>query len=160
MKGPILVEIEEKILVGSKILTSLANDKTGALWQSFMPKRDEIKNRKNKEYFSVQIYEGGLKPQSFTEDTMFEKWAAVEVNEAEGFPTNMEALTIPAGKYAVFIHHGLANEFSKSLRYIYESWMPSSGFQLDNRPHFEVMGDKYYGPTDANSEEEIWIPIK
>jgi AraC family transcriptional regulator len=29
---------------------------------------------------------------------------------------------------------------------------------LDNRPHFEILGEKYkQGSTDA--EEEIWIPV-
>jgi AraC family transcriptional regulator len=30
---------------------------------------------------------------------------------------------------------------------------------LDNRPHFEILGEKYkQGSPD--SEEEIWIPVK
>jgi AraC family transcriptional regulator len=30
---------------------------------------------------------------------------------------------------------------------------------LDDRPHFEILGDKYKN-GDPDSEEEIWIPIK
>jgi len=30
---------------------------------------------------------------------------------------------------------------------------------LDDRPHFEVLGDKYKN-ADPDSEEEIWIPIR
>jgi AraC family transcriptional regulator len=30
---------------------------------------------------------------------------------------------------------------------------------LDQRPHVEVMGEKYKN-NDPDSEEEIWIPIK
>jgi len=30
---------------------------------------------------------------------------------------------------------------------------------LDNRPHFEVLGEKYKN-GDPESEEEIWIPVK
>jgi len=160
MKDPTILEIEEKKLVGANIITTLSEDKTGALWQSFMPQRNQIKNRTSNEYFSVQIYEGGLIPETFTNDTPFVKWAAIEISEVDDLPENLEFLKIPKGKYAVFIHHGLANEFNKSMQYIFENWLPSSGFQLDSRPHFEIMGDKYFGPTDANSEEEIWIPIK
>jgi AraC family transcriptional regulator len=35
----------------------------------------------------------------------------------------------------------------------------SKEYELDDRPHFEILGDKYKN-NDPNSEEEIWIPIK
>jgi AraC family transcriptional regulator len=159
LKEPNIIEISSKKLVGARIINSLAEDKTGILWQRFMPKRKMIKNRVNSDYWSVQNYEN-FDPSSFTEDTKFEKWAAVEVSECADLPDELETFDLPAGKYAVFIHHGLASEFHKALRYIFETWLPASGFQLDERPHFEIMGSKYYGPTDANSEEETWIPIK
>ncbi|MEP1984886.1 MAG: GyrI-like domain-containing protein, partial [Maribacter dokdonensis] len=38
-------------------------------------------------------------------------------------------------------------------------WIPNSEYQLDGRPHFEVLGAKYKN-NDPNSEEEVWIPIK
>jgi AraC family transcriptional regulator len=156
---PKIVDIHPKKLVGAKIINSLAEDKTGVLWQQFMPKRKMIKNRVNSDYWSVQNYKN-FDPASFTEETQFEKWAAVEVSEYEELPDGLETFDLPGGKYAVFIFHGLASEYHKALRYIYESWLPSSSHELDERPHFEIMGSKYYGPTDANSEEETWIPIK
>ena len=160
MKEPKIVTIEEKKLVGARTDISLVNDKTGALWQSFMPKRHQIKNRTDNQYYSIQNYHGVVFPQEFTDETVFEKWAAVEVSSFSEFPEEFETMTIPSGQYAVFIHHGLASDFRKTMEYIFGKWLPGSRYQLDSRPHFEVMGDKYYGPTDANSEEEIWIPIK
>jgi AraC family transcriptional regulator len=35
----------------------------------------------------------------------------------------------------------------------------ASGYEIDARPHFEILGSKYVN-ADAESEEEIWIPIK
>jgi AraC family transcriptional regulator len=35
--------------------------------------------------------------------------------------------------------------------------LPGSEYFLDNRPHFEVLGDKYKN-NDPTSEEEIWKP--
>jgi len=157
---PKIVEIKSKKLVGAKIINSISDDKTGILWQSFMPKRHEIKNRTHSGYFSIQIYPNLIDLSSFTEETEYEKWAAVEVTEYGELPEGLETFDLPGGKYAIFIHHGLAKEFPKTWRYIYESWLPGSDYHLDKRPHFEIMGDKYYGPTDANSEEEIWVPIK
>lgn len=60
--------------------------------------------------------------------------------------------------YAVFDYKGSSDDGSV-FKYIFNTWLPQSGYQLDNRPHFEVLGDKYRN-SDPNSEEEIWIPIK
>lgn len=157
---PEIVEIEPKKLVGAKIFCSVANDKTGKLWQKFMPKRKQIENRIEGQYYSVKIFEGIPDFKNFTEDLEFEKWAAVEVSGYGAFPTGLEKMELPGGKYAVFVHHGLASDFTKTMEYIFVEWLPNSKYQLDERPHFEIMGEKYYGPTDANSEEEIWIPIR
>ena len=32
-------------------------------------------------------------------------------------------------------------------------------YTLDDRPHFEILGEKYKN-QDPDSEEELWIPIK
>ena len=160
MNHPKIIDIKEKIIVGCSVSNSVVHDKTGMLWQKFMPKRKQIENRLNSDYLSVEIYPKGLKFRDFDEETEFEKWAAVEVSKIESIPEGMKTLTIPDGKYAVFIHHGLAADFPKTLKYIFEDWMPNANFEEDSRPHFEVMGDKYYGPTDANSQEEVWVPIK
>lgn len=71
----------------------------------------------------------------------------------------METLTLTGGKYAVFIHKGTPAEFPLTAAYIYRSWLPDSGYELEEREHFEVMGPKYL-PNDPNAEEEIWFPVK
>ena len=160
MTSPRIVEIKPKTLIGSRVRCSLKEDKTGYLWQQFMPKRKNIQHRVNQDYISAQKFDGPQDLLTFTEETEFEKWAAVEVSEIGEIPEGLEQLKIEGGKYAVFIHHGLLSEFHKTKNYIFEVWLPNSGFTLDDRVHFEVMGEKYYGPTDANSEEEIWSPVK
>lgn len=69
---PKIVDIHPKKLVGAKIINSLAEDKTGVLWQKFMPKRKMIKNRVNSDYWSVQNYKN-FDPASFTEETQDRK---------------------------------------------------------------------------------------
>jgi predicted transcriptional regulator YdeE len=57
------------------------------------------------------------------------------------------------------------DQFLKSLKLSYrETSHPKIGAKttekkIDNRPHFEVLGDKYKN-NDPSSEEEIWIPIR
>ena len=60
------------------------------------------------------------------------------------------------GLYAVFYCEGNSPEV---FQYIFQTWVPHSGFTLDQRPHFEVFGEKYKNNV-PNSEEEIWIPIQ
>jgi AraC family transcriptional regulator len=70
---------------------------------------------------------------------------------------HFEQLEIPKGTYAVFNYKGLSTDHS-IWRYIYGTWMASSPYTLDNRPHFERLGARYKN-NDPSSEEEIWIPI-
>ncbi|MBK8342237.1 MAG: GyrI-like domain-containing protein [Bacteroidetes bacterium] len=67
-------------------------------------------------------------------------------------------MIIPAGKYAVFYYKGLNTDHS-IFNYIFQDWIPQSGYQLDDRPHFDVLDERYKN-NDPESEEEIWIPIK
>lgn len=95
----------------------------------------------------------------FTPATPFEQWAAVEVENWGVLPEGMEALLLPGGPYAVFIYRGIPAHFSRLAQYIFGHWLPQSTFALDDRPHFEIMGEDYR-PDDPNAEEEVWIPLK
>ena len=70
----------------------------------------------------------------------------------------MEKFTLEGGLYAVFDYKGLPGN-PEIFQYIFTEWLPGSGYLLDNRPHFEVIGAKYKA-NSPESEEEIWIPIK
>jgi len=150
--------LKEKQLVGKRLHMSFANNRTMELWQSFMPLLKKITNRKGKELYSAEVYPD-LFFNNYNVNTDFEKWAAVEVADDHDIPEGMDSLVFPAGLYAVFIHKGTADKGPETYRYIFVDWLPRSGFDLDNRPHFAVMGEKYKKYDDA-SEEEIWIPVK
>jgi AraC family transcriptional regulator len=151
--------INEKRLIGSHRTMSFADNQTFELWHSFMPRLKEIVNRSDSNLFSIEVYNNPEYFLHFNPATTFVKWAAVEVSSHEIVPPGMELLIIPAGAYAVFLHRGPASEGEKTYRYIFETWLPASGYTLDNRPHFAVMGDKYKN-NHPESEEEIWIPVK
>ena len=136
---------------------SFAANKTGQLWGSFMPRRKEITNPVNSDLCSLQIYERGYFDK-FDPTREFEKWALVEVTDSSEVPDGMEAFICPGGKYAVFLYKGSSNDNSV-FQYILSTWLPASPCRLDDRPHFEVLGEKYQN-GDPESEEEIWIPIR
>lgn len=153
---PEIVTIAEKKMLGMRIEMSLVMNKTGELFRSFMPRKKEITNTISTGVYALQQYEF----KTFTPQTVFEKWACVEVKDFENIPIKMETFTLKSGLYAVFIHKGTVKEFSKTMMRITQVWLPKSGYLIDkNRPHFEYLGEKSLGPNNPDSEEEVWIPI-
>jgi AraC family transcriptional regulator len=150
--------IPEKKLIGKSIKTSFANDRTFDLWENFMPRRKEILNNLSTDLFSLQIYDKSFF-ENFNPHVEFEKWALVEVSDFDNIPENMAAFTLQEGLYAVFLHKNATSTPEKTFGYIYQTWIPNSEYELDDRPHFEVLGAKYKH-NDVSSEEEIWIPIR
>jgi AraC family transcriptional regulator len=153
------VTIRTKKLIGKKLKMSVINDRTMELWQSFMPRRKEITNAENDFLYSVQVFESEKYFYQFSPEIEFEKWAAVEMAEFTNIPESMEMLEIPEGLYAVFNYKGPANAALPFFQYIFQTWIPESGYSVDNRPHFALMGEKYRG-NNPDSEEEIWVPVK
>ncbi len=150
--------LPEKKLIGNRMEMSFTNNRTGELWRSFMPRRNQISNPVNADLYSIEVYP----PQFFDRfdpSALFEKWAAMEVEDFHAVPKEMEMITLPSGLYAVFLHKGPASEGPKTYNFIFQTWLPNSDYQLDHRPHFALMGEKYK-QDDPGSEEEIWIPIK
>lgn len=147
----------EKKLVGKRLTMSFANYKIGELWRGFTPRQKEITNNLTNDLISLVVY----KPTHFTDFKLtneFERWATVEVAKFDNVPNEMETFVLPGGVYAVFDYKGL-NTDNSIFQYILRTWLPSSEYVLDNRPHFEVLGDKYKN-NDPASEEEIWIPVR
>ncbi len=157
---PTLRTLTAKKLVGKRMRMSFSEDKTFELWRSFMPRRGEIRDGVGSELYSVEVYDyDPLYFTNFDPAKEFDKWAAVEVTGFDAVPGEMEALTLPGGLYAVFVHKGPASAGPETYRHIFGTWLPGSAFILADRPHLAVMGAKYRH-EDPSSEEEIWIPIR
>lgn len=122
-----------------------------------MPRRKKIAGLSNNLLYSVEVYEPGFFNR-FNPEAVFEKWAAMESAVSEPLPSGMQRLILPAGLYAVFNYRGPAKDGYKAYQYIYQTWIPQSGYAIDDRPHFAVMGEKYNNVNDE-SEETLWIPV-
>lgn len=154
-----IVRISPKKLIGKRLKMSLSNNRTFELWQSFMSNKKDINNSLATDLFSMQVFDASLDFKDFNQDTEFEKWAAVEVQDFNIIPNDMEPYTLPGGLYAVFVHKGAASAGHKTFQYIFGIWLPKSEYVLDNRPHFELLGEKYKN-ENPDSEEEVWIPVR
>ena len=149
--------LQPKKLIGLYTQMSLSLDKTGMVWGQFGPRIKEVQNRVSADKISMQVYPPAYHAK-FNPNKRFEKWATVEVSDFADIPEGMETFTLEGGKYAVFEYKGSSSDPS-IFHYIFSQWLPDSPYELDERPHFEVLGPKYKN-NDPDSEEEIWIPIR
>ena len=155
---PRIETLNEKKLIGKRMTMSYADYRIGQLWGSFMPRRKEIINNVDNDLISLVVY----KPTHFADfkpTNEFERWATVEVTSFDNVPNEMETYTLSSGLYAVFLYKGTTTDISSFYQNIFTVWIPNSAYTLDDRAHFEVLGEKYKN-NDPSSEEEIWIPIK
>ncbi|WP_316767928.1 GyrI-like domain-containing protein [Pedobacter frigiditerrae] len=155
--APRIETLSENKFVGMRLTMSFADYKIAELWRSFLPRRKEIINNLTDDLISLVVYKSDHFI-DFSPTNQFERWAAVEVIDLENVPIGMESFVLPSGLYAVFDYKGL-NTDPSIFQYILGTWLPNSAYVLDNRPHFEILGEKYKN-NDPTSEEEIWIPIK
>lgn len=154
---PRIVTIASKKLVGLRLEMSFSDYKIGELWSRFGSKRNEISNNLNGDLISLVVY-GPAHFTDFKPTNTFERWATLEVANYNDVPPGMETFDLQGGLYAVFEYKGL-NTDNSIYQYIFGTWLPGSNYELDNRPHFEILGDRYKN-DDPESEEEICIPIK
>ncbi len=153
---PVFEHLPTKKLIGKRLTMSFLHNKTGQLWGSFMPRRKEINHRVSTDLFSLQVYDQTYF-QHFNPEKEFEKWALAEVANFDHIPDGFEPFELAAGLYAIFTHKG--PDAVGIFQYIFGQWLPHSDYDLDDRPHFELLGEKYKN-GDPESEETIWIPVK
>ena len=157
MIQPEICTIGNKTLIGMSATMSLSRSTTVQLFQQFMPRREEIQYWANQKVYDLREYPINYF-EAFDPARVFTKWAAMEVIEVKSIPEGMAVYRLKGGTYAVFQYKGPMGD-PAIFQYIFNEWLPYSGYALDNRPHFDILGPRSM-PQDPNSEEEIWIPIR
>jgi AraC family transcriptional regulator len=156
---PKIIVAPPRIMAGLCIQTTLADNRTFELWSRFMPLLKQLENRVGEELCSIRRYPDGFVMATFTPESPYLEWAAVEVVSTVQLPAGFEVLELRGGTYAVFTFTGLAEDFPAFARQLYVNWLPGSGYLPDDREHLAIM-DSRYRPGDPASEEDIWIPVK
>ncbi|MFT7033197.1 MAG: AraC family transcriptional regulator [Cyclobacteriaceae bacterium] len=144
-------------LIGINLQMSISNNRTGELWRTFMLKLKELEIDANQDKYSIQLYSPDHFKQ-FNSNNEFTKWAAIQSDGLTSASTGLDTFNLEESLYAIFDYKGLSSDPS-IFQYIYADWLPKSEYLLDDRPHFEILGEKYKN-NHPESEEEIWIPIK
>lgn len=151
--NPEIMEFPPQQLVGISLEMSLVHNQTTALWQQFMPVYRSLGIEALR--YSLQVYPPSYFD-AFNPQTIFTKWALCEWPKDADLPSEWESFAFKGGLYAVFKHRGTS---SAIFQQIYSEWLPNSGYQLADLPHFEVFDANYvWGHEDA--EELIAIPIQ
>ncbi|MBU3676710.1 MAG: GyrI-like domain-containing protein, partial [Chitinophagaceae bacterium] len=134
---PEIIEFPPQRLVGISLEMSLMQNQTPALWQGFMPlyRRLNISTLR----YSLQVYPPGYFD-VFNPQTPFTKWALCEWPNDTAIPSDWKSVEFKGGLYAVFKHRGTGTDI---FQQIYSVWLPSSGYELADLPHFEIFDAKY-----------------
>jgi AraC family transcriptional regulator len=85
--------------------------------------------------------------------------AAVEARELDFAGTALVVKTIPATKYACFIHKGPVSQIHLTLDYVYHTWLPKSGERQVNPWIIEQYSGHYREANLETSESRLLIPI-
>jgi AraC family transcriptional regulator len=91
-------------------------------------------------------------------DGSFDYLAGVEVARADALPRELDTVRIPAGRYAVFEHHGHVSHFRKTVYTIWNKLVPDLKLTLADAPNFELYDERFDAKTGSGIVE-IWLPL-
>jgi AraC family transcriptional regulator len=158
---PRIVEKGEIKVIGMTYFGENKNMEVTRLWDRFLPRLDEIKNRIG----SCQSYGICSYTPATQEDFQFEYMACVETGGLESIPEGMVSKTLPANKYLVFtfrgnFYDGMKNKIQELYSYAYGTYMPEHGYEPAGPYDFEYYDERFTGTGSVNSEIDIYIPVK
>jgi len=79
-------------------------------------------------------------------------------SKAAHTPDGLDAVEIPASRYAVFKHVGHISDFNKTVYTVWNKALPDAGLTPAKTPDFEVYDDRF-DPKTCSGTVEIWIPL-
>ena len=148
MQPPRIVAQPALRLVGAQILTRPMSPEIPALWPRFAARIPEIASRVEPgvTFGAMQDVGGNLL-----------YLAAVEVGPATPAPLDMAHLDVPAGDYAVFEFP--FGEIGPAYAFIFDRWLPGSGYAQDARPLLERYGADFC-PGQPASPMQVRVPVR
>jgi len=118
--------------------------KLPALWQSFLPRLQEIQNIVGSDCYGAlyRVEEN---------DELLNYFCGIAVSDTSSLPEGMQVLSVPESQYAHFVHQGEVAQLDSTVNYVYSNWLMKSGFKHNYGPDLEIYGANY----DPNSSESI-----
>jgi AraC family transcriptional regulator len=127
----------------------------GPLWEDFCHQADKIPGRIGKAMYGI-IYGRPEAERAHPDELQYIAGVAASA-EAE-VPAGMVSRTIPAGTFAVFMHHGPIQKIAETVRQVYRVWLPQSPWRHAEIADVELYDERF----DCESETsvmEYWISV-
>jgi len=87
--------------------------------------------------------------------------ACITVDSDVKLDSEVKKIEIKKGRYAVFLHKGSYDKFSQTYAEIFNHWLPESGYELRDKPCFEIYLNRDPRRTKPeNLKTEIYVPIR
>jgi len=155
---PVFERKEAFKIVGIERYTDTGIPAIREAWAEFSKRSHEIKNAILPGVYGIEDYsrdfdmnEGGFPKYYYI--------AGYEVSNLSNIPAGMTGKEIPAANYAVFTYKGAIDGIHAFFEFIYEEWLPKSGYSMD--PKLSLDFEHYSEPNmDMNNVHlEIWVPV-
>ncbi|PUA27237.1 MAG: hypothetical protein B0W54_11555 [Cellvibrio sp. 79] len=131
-----------------------APQKIPQLWQQLISRWDEITQRVNTVDYGLCIH---------LHSHEYYYMAGCGVWDFTGLPESFSPFIIPSHTYAVFTHNGSVLNIRDTIDFVFDKWLPSSGYKHATAPEnalhfFERYGEKF-DPDTGSGDIEIWLPV-
>lgn len=150
---PEILTLGETRLAGLRGATSLSDNRLPALWERFLA----LRPAPGPWYGVCETQQTAYTPDG---DVSFSALVGGPVEALDGLPPPLVGKTLAGGRCAVFTHRGSFANLFKTYQYIYGTWLPAAGVELDGREDFERYARAVTSFDDPDNEVEIFIPIK
>ena len=141
-------------VVGLSYVGKNENQEIAQMWNVFNQRDGEVKAIDRSQAYGL-CFDATDHP----DEAYFEYVSGREVANDQDIPEGMVYREIPEHRYAVFTHEGALDNLSETYRYIYETWLPQSGYELDGGFDMEVY-DKDFMFNHPDSKFYIYVAIK
>jgi AraC family transcriptional regulator len=153
---PKIVSLGPLCLAGRPYYGSPEGGAFGKAWMRFDTMHNPVPGRvEPRLYYGLEIYGPEFMPEH--------NWTympAVQVSDLSQLSGTLFGKTLPACTYAVFTaKHGLAS-IPEAFMYVYQTWLPSSGYEVAYPFDFELYDDERFHGDGPNEEIDVYIPIK
>jgi AraC family transcriptional regulator len=121
------------------------------LWQKFAPHIGQVDGQVGFVTYGVC--------RNADEDGGIDYLAGVEIRDGADLPDGFVTIKLAARRYAVFTHGDHISTIRRTVRTIWNKWLPESDFKIADAPDFERYGEDFDGQTGMGGVE-IWAPIE
>ncbi len=151
---PPRIETHEAMLIVGLSERYLCEQDAGGIpsqWQRFVPYLGSIPQQNGADTYGV-VYN--------TDDAGYMDYmSGVEVKGISELPHGLNSLHVPAHRYAIFFHPDHIAQVRDSWNYIWNDWLPRSGFEASDAPILEHY-DHRFDPRTGAGGVELWVPLK